>query len=134
MTQFSLAIMKGSCEGLIPIERHQDDFLLDIAKKIFPGYPVSEIFVLDLKGKTIDQLMLEAQRLVGFLQFENTELYRELSNILPAVDELVFWYGSDCDDLDFVCDVSDLMSALKCAVSESVCEVYIHYRRMRLDG
>jgi hypothetical protein len=133
MTQFALAITKDNCASLAPVEKHRDDFLLEVAIKLFPDSPVSEIFIVDLGGKNIDQLILEAQKAVEFLQFEKTDLCHAIKKIALAVDELVFWYGSDCDDLDYVYDVSELLNKLKSAVSESACEVYIHYKQVRPD-
>lgn len=133
MTQFVLAITKDSSPSLVPVEKQRDDFLLEMAKNLFPDSPVNEIFVLDLKGKSIDQLMLDAQKELEFSQFEKTELCHTISKIVPTVDELVFWYGSDYDDLDYVYDVSTLLRKLKEAVSESACEAYIHYKQVRSD-
>lgn len=133
MTQFVLAITKDSSPSLVPVEKQRDDFLLEMAKNLFPDSPVNEIFVLDLKGKSIDQLMLDAQKELEFSQFEKTELCHKISKIVPTVDELVFWYGSDYDDLDYVYDVSTLLRKLKEAVSESACEAYIHYKQVRSD-
>lgn len=133
MTQFVLAITKDSSPSLVPVEKQRDDFLLEMAKNLFPDSPVNEIFVLDLKGKSIDQLMLDAQKELEFSQFEKTELCHTISKIVPTVDELVFWYGSDYDDLDYVYDVSTLLRKLKEAVIESACEAYIHYKQVRSD-
>lgn len=133
MTQFALAITKNSCTSLVPVETQRDDFLLEIAKKLFPDSPVNEIFVPDLNGKSIDQSMLDAQKAVESSPFEKTELCYAVSKIVPTVDELVFWYGSDYDDLDYVYDASTLLSKLKEAVSESVCELYAHFKQARLD-
>jgi hypothetical protein len=133
MTQFALAITKDDSPSLVSVERLRDDFLMQIAKKLFPDTPVSEIFSLDQDGKNIDQLMLDAQKTAGSLQFEKTELCQTIRRIVPTVEELVFWYGSDYDDLDCVYDVSILISKLREATSESVCEAYVHYKQLRSD-
>lgn len=128
MTQFALAITKNKSPNLVSVEQ-QNDFLMEVAKKLFPNSPVSEIYSLDLDGKSIDQLMLDAQKSAGSLQFEKTDLCQAIREVVSTFEELVFWYGSDYSDLDYVYDVPALIGKLKKSTNSSVCEAYIHYKK-----
>jgi hypothetical protein len=101
-----------------------------MARKLFPSSSDNNVFVLDSEGKNIDQLMLDAQKMVRFSKFEKTELYHVINTIAPTVYEFAFWYGSDYEDLDYVYDVPTLLIKLEEAVSESACELYVHYKKV----
>lgn len=133
MTQFALAASKNSSSILVPVKTLGDDFILEIAEKLFPDTPVSEIFTLDMEGKYIDQIMLDSQKAIGSLEFKNTELYEVITSVVSIVDELVFWYGSYYDDLDYVYDASALLSKLEGAINDSACELYVRYTGSKLD-
>lgn len=132
MTQFALVKTSNSCPSLKPVEELGDDFLEGVAGKLFPDSSIDEIFVLDVDGEDIDGLMLDAQKLViESSKFEGTELYSAIGKVAQAADELIFWYGSDYDDLECVYDVPALLSKLEEAVSDSTCELYIHYKEAK---
>jgi hypothetical protein len=131
MTQFVLVKTSNSCPDIKPVEGLKDDFLLGVAGKLFPNSSVNEIFVLDVDGEDIDSLMLDAQKLlIESSKFEETAVYSAIGKVAQAVDELIFWYGSDYDDLECVYDVSVLLRKIEDAVSESACELYIHYKKV----
>lgn len=129
MTQFALVKTRNSCPSIKPASGLQDDFLSGVAGKLFPDTSIDQIFVLSAGGKDIDSLMLDAQKLViESSKFERTALYSAINNVAQAADELIFWYGSDYDDLECVYDVSSLLSKLEEAVKNSTCELYIHFK------
>ncbi len=132
MTQFVLAVSKTHNTNLVPVSRSRNDFLLEIASNLFPNLPLEEVYVIDVNEKDIDALMIDAQKLViESSRFEQTELFKIMEKVAPSVDELVFWYGSEHEDLDYVYDAPALLSKLKEAVSESTCELYVHYKQVK---
>lgn len=132
MTQFALVKMNNGGPSLKPVEGLRDDFLSGVARKLFPDSAIDQIFVINTDGKDIDSLMLDAQKLViDSSEFEGTELYSAIGEIAQAADELIFWYGSDCDDLECVYDVTALLKKLEDAVRDSTCELYIHYKKAK---
>ena len=132
MTQFVLAVSKTHNTSLVPISRSRNDFLLEIASKLFPDLPLEDVYVIDVNEKDMDALMLDAQKLVvESSRFEQTELFKIMEKVAPSVDELVFWYGSEHEDLDYVYGAPALLSKLKEAVSESTCELYVHYKQTK---
>ena len=129
MTQFVLVRSSIKRSGLKLVEELHDDFLIGMVVKLFPDSPFGEIFVID-DGEDIDSLMLDAQKqVIESVGFEKTQLYGVVENLAPSVDELIFWYGSESDDLEYVYDVPILLGKLKEAVSDSSCELYLHYKR-----
>jgi len=130
MTQFSLAVKKNSCASLKTLKKPQDSYLLGVAETLLPSFSFDTLFVIDVNGKDIDYLMLDSQRaIIDGVPFENTTLYMEVEKIVRTVDEIIFWYGSDFQDLDYVCDVPSLLAKLEKAVRDSTCELYVHYRK-----
>lgn len=132
MTQFALAKAGRQHSGLKSIFELEDEFLRGAAIDLFPGVSLNEIYFLDVGGKDIDSLMLDAQKAVNDKKcFRETELYKAIEMVSDSVDELVFWYSSDYDDLDYVYDVPELLRKLEGAVSDSFCEVYGRYRKSK---
>ncbi len=129
MTQFVLAAAKNHSANIVPISELRDDFFLEVSKKLFPDSPFEEIFILEIEGENIDDLMLEAQKSIAqSSKFKETKLYYTISKIAPAINELAFWYGSDYEDLDCIYDIPALLRKLEEAVNESTCELYVHYK------
>lgn len=125
MTQFALARADKDIYFLKGLNDVSDSFLLKATKKLFPDAPLSSIYKFD-----VDDLMLDAQRAINEnIDFESTKLFQSIKKLTNSVDELIFWYGSEYDDLDYVHNESELLSKLKESVSDSFCEVYIHYKR-----
>lgn len=134
MTQFALATTGTNSPRLKPVEELHNDFLTETAVRLFSDYSLSEIFVIDGEGG-IDSLMLDAQKLViESSKFEETPLYEVIEKLAQTVDELIFWYGSDFNDLEWVYDAPALLNKLKEAVNTSSCELYIHYKNKRING
>ena len=130
MTQFALVITSNRCSGLTPVEEQGDDFLMGVASKLFSDSSIDKIYIIEVDGEDIDSLMLSAQRLViGSSKFEETALYRVIAQVVQAVDELIFWYGSDYDDLEYVYDAPALLDKLEEAIKDSSCEIYSHYKK-----
>lgn len=134
MTQFALVATKKNFDSLVPIIKLEDEFLISIAGELFPSLPIEEVFTVNINGHDIDSLMLDAQRMViAYSKFEETDLYRTIAQIVPAVDELILWYGSSYEDLDYVYDTLDLLSKLEESIRDSACELYIHYKRSKKE-
>jgi hypothetical protein len=132
MTQFALVKTSKTNPNLKPIDEIRDDFLLGIVAKIFPDSSCGRISLFDVDGKDIDSLMLDAQkRVIESSRFEKTVLHGIIDNVARAADELVLWYGSDYEDLECIYDVPTLLSKLEEAVSDSSCELYIHYKKSK---
>ena len=131
MTQFALAKAGSTLDGLKSIEQLQDNSLTTAANKLFPNTPFNEIYAIVISDKDIDSLMLTAQRdLIANRGFKDTKLYKTINRLLSNVDELVFWYGSDCNELENIYDVSVLLNKLEAATSDSCCEAYFHFKKL----
>ncbi len=129
MTQFALAHMRAPIADLVVPNAEHDRFSTEIVKELFPTADLDDIYVIDVNGKNIDELMTDAQRsLIMQSDFGGTELVKVMKRLIPAVEELVFWYGSDYDDLDEVHDTLQVLRGLESAVSVSTCEAYLRYR------
>lgn len=132
MTQFVLAKASSENDSLKAIEQLQDEFLMEAASKLFPHSSSSEIYILNINNSNIDSLMVDAQRaVIGDGVFKDTDLYIAIEKIVESIDELVFWYGSDYDDLECVDDIPRLLNLLELSVNDSCCEAYIHYKRVK---
>lgn len=132
MTQFALVKTSNNFPGLKPVSELRDDFLAGVASKLFPGSSSDKIFVFDVNGKDVDGLMLDAQKhIVGSSKFEETVLFHTIGKVARAVDEIILWYASDYENLECVYNVSTLLRKLEEAVSDSTCEIYIHYKKMK---
>lgn len=132
MTQFALVKANKSSPHLQPIDELKDDFLLGIVGKLFPGSSDDEIFIIYVDGMDIDALMLDAQKqMIESTKFEGTLLCNVIDKVAQTSDEIIFWYGSDYDGLDYIYDVPALLSKLGEAVSDSACELYIHYKKAK---
>lgn len=130
MTQFALASLKKynfESKSLVKVE---GDFLSAIAAELFPNISLSDIYTLDVDGKDIDSLMLDAQKdVIDGIRFQETMLYDVVSELAASISELFLWYGSDYDDIDYVYDVPALLDIIESAVSDSACEVYVRYKK-----
>ncbi len=132
MTQFALARTSNNCSNLKLVEELQDDFLMGVADNLFPDSSMGKIFALEVDGVNIDSLMLNAQKMViESLEFEESELCGIIVEVAQVVDELIFWYGSDYDELEYVYDIPTLLSKIEEAIGDSSCELYIHYKKSK---
>ncbi len=132
MTQFALALLRKPIVGLVSPARERDGFMTEIARELFPSADSEDVYVINANGKSIEELMLDAQEsLIMKSEFDETELSEVVEKLLPAVDELVFWYSSDYTDLDEAHDATHVLRALEDAVSESTCELYLRYQKKR---
>ena len=130
MTQFALARTSKQLDCLESVTELQDSFLLKSAFDLFPEVPLNEIYRIRVKSKDIDDLILDAQKaVVNMQEFQKTEFYRTVKNIAEKVDDLVFWYGSDYDDLDYTYEIPALLLELERNVNDSFCEAYIRYKK-----
>ena len=128
MTQYILVKSSRRCDVLKPIADLKEPFYERVVEKIFPSAVYGDFSLVDADGDDIDTLFTEAQKAIGNNQeFENTRLNKVISRILEVSDEIVFWYGSDFDDLDSVAEESVLRDSLKQALETSSCEAYLHY-------
>ncbi|MPY26902.1 hypothetical protein [Shewanella sp. YLB-07] len=130
MTQFALVTTSNAMDGLRSVESFGDEFLLGVAAKLFPGSPLNKVYLLNVGGKDVDSLMLDAQKaVIDNKVFQKTELYKVVNKVAQYVDDFVFWYGSDYDELEYVYDVADLLGKLEREVGDSFCEAYVHYKK-----
>jgi hypothetical protein len=130
MTQFALVTTSKDLDCLQPVDSLGDNFLLGVATKLFPGLPLNKVCLLSVGGKGIDSLMLDAQKaVIDSKSFQETELYKVVDEVAPNVDDFVFWYGSDFDELEYVYNVADLLGRLETSVSDSFCEAYVFYKK-----
>ena len=128
MTQFALARASAPIAGLVGLDQKNDDFLVEKAQRLFPEADTHHLYVFDVNGQSIEELFIGAQRsLIMHTNFDETQLCRVVGNILPKVDELVFWYADDYADLDEVHDAKQVLYRLKDAVADSMCELYLRY-------
>lgn len=128
MTQFVLVKAKKSCTALVSLEELDNNFFRNVAKKLFPNFPTNEICILNVEGKDIDQLILESQKKLIYSEFESTDLYRAIKEVALASDELVLWYGSDYEDLDYIDNTSDLFKEIESTLRSPICELYLHFK------
>jgi len=130
MTQFALIRANDSHEGFKPLGDLGQDSFVSIAKRLFPNADIDTIYVPEYFGKSIDSLMLEAQKFEMDEQgFEDTQFYKVVIDLAQNADELVLWYGSDYDDLECVDSIPALLESLREVVSDSFCEAYIRYKK-----
>lgn len=129
MTQFVLVASPERCSGLVPVSNSNDAFLQEMSAKLLPDATADELFTIDLDGRNIDELMLNAQMAInGAARFETTELYDLIRRLALVVNDMVFWYSSDYEHLDRTNDVSVLLDDMQHSVRESTCEFYRHYQ------
>lgn len=132
MTQFALVKSSNSSSHLKSIGELKDDFLSGIVGTLFPNSSDEGIFIICVNGMDIDALMLDAQKqMIKSAKFEGTLLFSVVDEVAQTSDEIIFWYGSDYDGLDCIYDVPALLGKLEEAVSDSACELYIHYKRAK---
>lgn len=130
MTQFALARSRKQINGLTSLAEVEDGFLSRVAFELFPAVSLNEIYRFDFGGKDIDSLMIDAQKaVIDKNSFQETALYKAVKAVAENVDDFVFWYGADYDELSYIYDVSVLLRKLEDAVSDSFCEIYIHYKK-----
>lgn len=134
MTQFALVKASNNSPHLKAIHELRNNFLSQVVGELFPASSGDGIFVICVEEMDIDALVLEAQKqIINSAKFEETLLFRVVYEIAQTSDEIIFWYGSDYNGLDYIGDVPALLGELESAVSDSACEVYIHYKKTKLD-
>ncbi len=130
MTQFVLIISNSCNENLLPASKEFNLFSYDVVNKKYPNLSIVDSYVIDFENKDIDDLMLDAQQLISSsYKFKQTKLYSIIQEIAIIADEIIFWYGSDCEDLDNIYDVETLLGELESSIRESNCEFYAHFKK-----
>ena len=130
MTQFALITTNNDLDCLQPLDALNDEFLLNVAISLFPGISLNKIYLFDVGGMSVDDLIVDAQRAVlDNKNFQETHLYSGIKKIIDHADDFVFWYGSDYDDLEYASTAKELLEKLEIAVSDSFCEAYVHYKK-----
>lgn len=131
MTQFALVSANAGNVHIKPIDEIDNDFLADLASKLLPDVSHDRLFIFFSAGKDIDSLMLDAQTLLNEgARFNETMLYRVVDEVAQVAEEIIFWYGSDHANLECIYDVSALLGKTEEAVSDSACELYVHYIKL----
>jgi len=130
VTQYALVKARRPCDFLKSVAELDEPFFEIAAKKIFPTFSLSQVFIIDVDGKDIDKLFTDAQfACVNEKLFNSTDLKKIITQVLKVSDEIVFWYGSEYDDLDDVSDSDTLSEILENVVQTSTCEAYIRFKR-----
>jgi hypothetical protein len=133
MTQFALCNEDALLKTKSPFSKvsiENDSFLSDVASDVFSGIDTKNIFTIELNGCSFDAICTAAQRdLAEGRKFSETSLFLCIEWLLETCKSLVFWYGCDYDDLDYVYDRESLLGKIEEALIDSSCELYVRYER-----
>lgn len=118
-------LTKLECTCLLKIKNNKE-LLKNVKETYFRNVENDNVWVLE----GVDELFVDAQKyLMTEKKFESTHLYNIIKQISDICETIIFWYGSEYDDLDVVNDKNQLFLALKDALNDSMCECYSLYRK-----
>ena len=77
----------------------------------------------------IDDYFSEAQLFLNNgKSFKSTKLYNILFNICDLCEVIIFWYGSEFENLDMVIDKKQMLLKIEESVKDSMCECYLIFK------
>lgn len=109
--------------GMVAIEL--DDFLREQAPKIWGN--ADEIWTINIKEKDIDFYLTKAQREINMgINFEETDFYIIMNELLDSGFKIAMWYDTYCEDLPLCRSKIEVMDACYNGIVDvsGMCEVY----------
>lgn len=93
-------------------------FILPMLEQYYPESPYDNIWVINnMEEYCCKQLRAN--------EFAVSDLYFLLNNLYDICDWMIFWYGSEYDDLDEVCSKDELIRYVQKHMEEPCCELYV---------
>ena len=79
----------------------------------------------------VDNYFLKAQKDVfNGKKFKSTCLYKLLDKICDICHIIIFWYGSEFEDLDIITDKDKMFLYIQESIKDSMCECYLIYKNI----
>lgn len=125
MSQFVLFTSKENNPAFSNVSHHS--FLKKYAEILFKNMDIENVYTII----NCDDWCVEAQKeLISGKPFSQTQLFRYMECLKE--EEIFFWYGSECDNLDKIHHFDALISQIQQSLLEASGEIYLHYKKVDL--